>query len=89
LTLNGHAAEYEGSHRERPEQCFVVGFDGPVAFADGFLQGFKIGDLYVAPRIAYHSSLLKRARMQRHAGSLYAQHFGQKFLGKLQIVCVR
>jgi hypothetical protein len=43
----------------------------------------------VAPRIAYHSSLLKRARMQRHAGSLYAQHFGQKFLGKLQIVCVR
>ena len=67
----------------------VVRFDGSVAFADGFLQGFNIGDLYLAPRILYHSSLLKRARMQGHAGSLDAQHLSKKFLGKLQIVGTR
>jgi len=65
----------------------VIRFDGAVAFADGFLQGFNIGNLYMAPRILYHSSLLKRARMQRYAGSLDAQHLSKKFLGKLQAVC--
>jgi len=49
----------EGSHRLRPQQRTVVGFDGPVTFADGFMQGFNIGDLNMAPRILYHSSLLK------------------------------
>ena len=67
----------------------IVRFYGPVAFADGFLQGFKIGDLNVASGILYHSSLLKRARMQRHAGSLDAQHLGKKFLGEMQIVGAR
>src|SRR6202043_776922 len=28
-----------------PQQCLVVGFDGPVAFADRLLHGLKIGDL--------------------------------------------
>lgn len=73
----------------RPEQCLVVRFDGCVAFADAFLQGFNIGDLYLAPRIIYHSSLLKRSRMQRHAGSLNTQHLGEKFLGEMQIVAAR
>jgi len=50
------------SHRQRSE--LIVRFYGPVAFADGFLQGFKIGDLNVASGILYHSSLLKRVRMQ-------------------------
>ena len=49
----------EGSHRLRPQQRTVVGFDDPVTFADGFMQGFNIGDLNMAPRILYHSSLLK------------------------------
>ena len=73
----------------RPEQCIVVRFDGSVTFADCFLEGFNIGDPYLAPRIVYHSSLLKRARMQGHAGSLDAQHLSKKFLGKMQIVGTR
>jgi hypothetical protein len=72
-----------------PEQYIVVGFDGPVTFTDGFLEGFNFGDLYLAPRILYHSSLLKRARVQRHAGSLDAQHLSKKFLGKMQTVGTR
>src|SRR4051812_10628554 len=71
------------------EQCMVVRFDSVVAFADGFLQGFNVGDLNMAPRILYHSSLLKCARMQRHAGSLDAQHLTKKFLGELQTVRAR
>jgi hypothetical protein len=59
-------------HRLRSKQCLIVRFDSSVAFADGFLQGFDIGDLNVASRILYHSSLLKRARMQRYAGSFDA-----------------
>jgi len=39
----------DGSSCLRPEQCLVERFDGPVAFADGFLQGRNIDDLYVAP----------------------------------------
>jgi hypothetical protein len=54
---------YTGSHCLRPEQCLVVRFYGTVAFADGLLQPFDIGDLNMAPRIFYHSSLLKRPCM--------------------------
>ena len=67
----------------------IVSFDRPVAFADGFLHGFKISDLNVASRIVYQSSLLKGARMQCHASSLDAQHLSKKFLGKLQAVATR
>ena len=73
----------ERSRHLRPEQRLVIRFDGPVAFADSLLQGFNIGDLNMASRILYHTSLLKRARMQRHAGPLDAQHFSKKFLGEL------
>jgi hypothetical protein len=31
-------------YRVWSKQCLVVRFDGPVAFADGFLQGFNIND---------------------------------------------
>jgi hypothetical protein len=75
-----------GSLRLRREQCLVVRFHGRVAFADGLLQGLNIRDLNMAPRIFYHSGLLKRARMQRHAGSLDAQHLSEKFLGELQTI---
>ena len=71
------------------EQSLIVGFDGSVAFADCFLQAFNIDDLYMAPGILYHSSLLKRARMQRYAGSLDAQHLSKKFLSELQAVRAR
>src|ERR1700722_14025402 len=50
-----------GSLRLRREQCLVVRFHRPVAFADGLLQGLNIRDLNMAPRIFYHSGLLKRA----------------------------
>ena len=73
----------ERSRHLRPEQRLVIRFDGPVAFADSLLQGFNIGDLNMASRMLYHTSLLKRARMQRHAGPLDAQHFSKKFLGEL------
>jgi hypothetical protein len=79
----------EVSHRSRPEQRLVIRFDGPVAFADRFMQASHIGYLYMTPRIFYHSSLLKRARMQRHAGSPDAQHLSKKFLGELQTVSPR
>ena len=69
-----------------PKQCLMVRFDGPVTLTHGFLQASNIGDLYVASRISYHSSLLKRARVQRHAGSLDAQHLGKKILGEMQVV---
>jgi hypothetical protein len=67
----------------------IVRFDRTIALADGFLHGFNIGDLDMASRIFYYSGLLQRARMQRHAGSLDAQHLGKKFLGELQTVRAR
>ena len=76
----------EGSQLRRPEQCLVVRFNGAVAFANGFVHAFNIGDLNMAPRIFDHPSLLERPSMQRHAGSLDAQHLSEKFLGELQIV---
>jgi len=74
LTRNGSARGSEGSRRLWPERCLVVRFDGPLTFADDFLKNFNIGDLYLAPRIHYHPSLLKGARVQRHAGSKRAGH---------------
>ena len=71
------------------EQCLVVGFDGPVAFADRFLRGLNIGDLNSTPRIFYDPSLLKGARMQRDAGPLDTQHLSEEFMGELQIVGAR
>jgi hypothetical protein len=38
-----------GSHRLRPEQCLVIRFYGFIAFADGLLQPFDVGDLNMAP----------------------------------------
>jgi hypothetical protein len=64
----------------------VVGFDGPIAFADHFLHCLDIGDLNSAPRIFYYPGLLKGAGMQRDAGSLDTQHLSKEFLSELQIV---
>ena len=90
LCGKGEAAEcLEALAVRMTEQGMIIRFDGPVAFADGLLQGFNIGDLNMAPRIFYHSGLLKCARMQRHAGSLDAQHLSKKFLGELQTVRAR
>lgn len=71
-----------------PEQCLIIGFDGPIAFTDRFLHGLNIDNLNSTPRIFYSPRLLKGARMQRDTGSLYTQHLGKEFLGELQIIGV-
>ena len=57
-----------------------------VAFAGGFFHSFDVEDLYSAPRVTDHSSLLQRVRDDRDAASLHAKHLCQKFLREVQCV---
>jgi hypothetical protein len=70
------------------QQRLIVRFDRAVAFADGVLHRFEIGDLNLAPCVSDHPGLLKGPRVQSDAGAPDAEHLGKEFLCELQAVAV-
>ena len=61
-------------------------FDGLITFASALPESLQIDNFYFPPAVFYHTCVLKGLSSYGYAGTLDAQHFGYKFLGKQQCI---
>ena len=72
-----------------PEESLQFGLHSTVAFAGRIFEPRLVRDSHASTRVLDQAGLLQRARGNRYAGTLNAEHHRQEFLGQRKRLCQR
>src|SRR5208282_5897119 len=72
-----------------PKERLELGPHRTVAFAGRIFEPRLVHDSYATTRVLDQASLLQRARGNRYAGAVHAEHHRQEFMGQWKRLCQR